>query len=106
MDPNAYSYNQDRVSNPIPKGEGNSECLLLKPTYTKCERKHYGRCLAAWTASMVVQKNGHKMRDCPMLKEKGKMQFKLFLEVQIPMLQKNTDSMHSLLKMTKRALPI
>uniref|UniRef100_M1DXR9 Gag-pol polyprotein n=1 Tax=Solanum tuberosum TaxID=4113 RepID=M1DXR9_SOLTU len=70
--PNTHGYNQERVSNPKPQGGGNSEYLLLKPTCNKCGRKHYGRFLTDKDGCYGFGNAGHKIREFPILKEKGR----------------------------------
>ncbi|XP_049394627.1 uncharacterized protein LOC125858888 [Solanum stenotomum] len=60
--------NQKRVSKPKPQRWSNSESVLLKPT---CSRKHYGECLAKKDGCYGCGNEGHKMRDCPILRARG-----------------------------------
>ncbi|WMV09457.1 hypothetical protein MTR67_002842 [Solanum verrucosum] len=69
VSPNTHGYNQEMASNPKPQRGSSSESSLLKPTCTKCGKKHYGRCLAGKNG---CGNDGHKMRDCPILRAKGR----------------------------------
>ncbi|XP_049358595.1 uncharacterized protein LOC125823240 [Solanum verrucosum] len=51
------------------KGSGSP---LPMTTCSKCGRSHYGKCLASMDGSYRFVKSGHKMRDCLVLKTKGR----------------------------------
>ncbi|XP_049349343.1 uncharacterized protein LOC125813907 [Solanum verrucosum] len=68
----APRVNKDRVSNPKLQ-EGNSGCsYVARPNCAKCGRKHDGKCLVGTDGCFSCGKIGHKIRDCPMLKVKGR----------------------------------
>ncbi|XP_049372500.1 uncharacterized protein LOC125837413 [Solanum verrucosum] len=60
--PNTSKFNQEK----------GGESSLPKPNCTKCGRNHHSRCLAGMDGCYGCGKSGHKMRDCPMLKAKGR----------------------------------
>ncbi|XP_049372827.1 uncharacterized protein LOC125837798 [Solanum verrucosum] len=57
-------FNKDRVSNPKPQ-EGNGGGSSLS-SYSKCGRKHKGKCLAGSNACFGCGKMDQKIRDCPL----------------------------------------
>jgi len=57
------------MSNPRPQ-RISSESLL--PTCARCGRRHEGRCVAGTEGCFSCGESGHKIRDCPMIKAKGK----------------------------------
>ncbi|TMX04879.1 hypothetical protein EJD97_004154 [Solanum chilense] len=44
----------------------------VKPTCAKCGKKHYGECLLGTRICFGCGKEGHKVRDCPMVASKGR----------------------------------
>ncbi|XP_049357009.1 uncharacterized protein LOC125821644 [Solanum verrucosum] len=68
----APRVNKDRVCNPNPLGENNGCSYVARPNCAKCGRKHDGKCLVSSDGCYGYGKSGHKMRDCPMLKVKGR----------------------------------
>ncbi|XP_049360972.1 uncharacterized protein LOC125825702 [Solanum verrucosum] len=63
-------FNKDRLSNPNPQGGNGNESSLPILTCAKGGRKREGKCLAGMNGCFVCGKNGHKMRDCPILAAK------------------------------------
>ncbi|WMV50128.1 hypothetical protein MTR67_043513 [Solanum verrucosum] len=70
-------YNQDssmvsndRVSNPKPQRGNGGGSTFERPT--TCGKQHLGKCLAGTDGCFGCGSKGHKMRDCPTLKAKGK----------------------------------
>ncbi|WMV57929.1 hypothetical protein MTR67_051314 [Solanum verrucosum] len=63
-------FNKDRVSNPKPLGGGDNRSFI--PAYTRCGKKHDGKCLADTDGCFNCGKNGHKMREFPLLATKGR----------------------------------
>ncbi|XP_049394715.1 uncharacterized protein LOC125859005 [Solanum stenotomum] len=75
-------------------------------THSRCGRKHEGKCLADTDGCFGCGKNGHKMKDCPKLAAKGREVNKLCLVVRGLVSQRKTDSMHFILVVNKRVLPM
>ncbi|WMV41824.1 hypothetical protein MTR67_035209 [Solanum verrucosum] len=63
---------EERVSNHKPRRRRDSKSLLPKPTYARCVKRHEGICLARTEGYYGCGENGHKMRDCPVLKAQGR----------------------------------
>ncbi|KAH0661387.1 hypothetical protein KY284_026318 [Solanum tuberosum] len=63
---------QDRVSDPKPQEGNGSGSLLSMSTCTKCVRKHDGKCLAGTDGCYGCGKSGHKIRDFPVITDKGR----------------------------------
>ncbi|WMV50090.1 hypothetical protein MTR67_043475 [Solanum verrucosum] len=65
-------YNQDSVSNPkLQRGNGGGS-TFERPSCATCGKQHLGKCLAGVDECFGCGSKGHKMRDCPTLKAKGK----------------------------------
>ncbi|XP_049394710.1 uncharacterized protein LOC125858999 [Solanum stenotomum] len=64
--------NKDRVSNPKPQGGNSGGSSMVKPTCSKCGKKHDGKCLVGTDGYYSCGKSGHMMRDCPMLRAQGR----------------------------------
>ncbi|WMV41593.1 hypothetical protein MTR67_034978 [Solanum verrucosum] len=62
--------NNERVSNPKPQG-GNHRGYLL-PTCGRYGKKHEGRCLIDMDCCLCCGETSHKMRDCLIIKAKGR----------------------------------
>ncbi|XP_049362573.1 uncharacterized protein LOC125827304 [Solanum verrucosum] len=65
-------FSEERVSNHKPRRRRDSKSLLPKPTYARCVKRHEGICLARTEGYYGCGENGHKMRDCPVLKAQGR----------------------------------
>uniref|UniRef100_M1D9X3 Gag-pol protein n=1 Tax=Solanum tuberosum TaxID=4113 RepID=M1D9X3_SOLTU len=66
------NFNKDRVSNPKSQGGNGSGSSLTLPSFVKCGKKHEGKCLAGTDGCFSCGKSGHKMRDFPMLMDRGR----------------------------------
>ncbi|WMV37913.1 hypothetical protein MTR67_031298 [Solanum verrucosum] len=64
----APKFNKENVSNHNPQGGDGNEYFI--PTCQKCLKSHSGKCLAGMDSSCA--KNGHKIRDYPLLATKGR----------------------------------
>lgn len=62
--------NNETMSNPKSKRENDSGSLLL--TSPRCGKKHEGKCQAGTDGCFKCRKSGHKKRDFPMIKAKGR----------------------------------
>ena len=51
------------------KGGGSQK---VKPTCAKCGKKHYGECLLGTGSFFGCGKEGHKVRDSPMIASRGR----------------------------------
>ncbi|XP_049399690.1 uncharacterized protein LOC125863705 [Solanum stenotomum] len=65
-------YAPSLAANPRFDQDKGSGSPLPKTTCSKCGRSHYGKCLAGMDGSYRCVKSGHKMRDCLVLKTKGR----------------------------------
>ncbi|WMV58487.1 hypothetical protein MTR67_051872 [Solanum verrucosum] len=68
----APRVNKDMVSNPNPQGCNSCGSYVSRPNCAKCGRKHDGKCLVGPKWCYGCGKSVHKMRDCLMLKVKGR----------------------------------
>ncbi|XP_049364533.1 uncharacterized protein LOC125829339 [Solanum verrucosum] len=64
--------NNDRVSNPKPQRGNGGGSTFERPRCATCGKQHLGKCLAGIDGYFGCGSKGHKMRDCPTLKVKGK----------------------------------
>lgn len=64
--------NNDRVSNPKPQRGNVGGSTFERPRCATCGKQHLGKCLAGTDGCFGCGSKGHKMRDCPTLKAKGK----------------------------------
>ncbi|KAH0644862.1 hypothetical protein KY284_032746 [Solanum tuberosum] len=62
---------EGNLSNAKSDGQGR-QGFKQRPNCGKCGRKHEGKCLVGSDGCYGCGKSGHKMRDCPMLKVKGR----------------------------------
>ena len=53
----------------VGKGSGSKDG---KPTCVNCGKKHYGKCLLGTGSCFCCGKEGHKVRDCPMIASRGR----------------------------------
>ena len=44
----------------------------IKPTFAICGKKHYDECLLGTERCFGCGKEGHKVRDCPMIASRGR----------------------------------
>uniref|UniRef100_M1DF71 Gag-pol polyprotein n=1 Tax=Solanum tuberosum TaxID=4113 RepID=M1DF71_SOLTU len=63
---------KDRVSNPKSQGGNSGGSYVARPNCAKCGRKHEGKCLVGSDGCYSCGKSGLKIRDCPVLKVKGR----------------------------------
>ncbi|XP_049356979.1 uncharacterized protein LOC125821604 [Solanum verrucosum] len=66
---NAPNYKEERVSNPKPPGISDES---LWPTCARSGNRHEGRCLAGKKGCSSYGESGHKMRNFPKAKAKGR----------------------------------
>lgn len=62
---NAPKYEDDRAATPRSQGKG-SESLC--PTYSRCGKRHKGKCLTCSDGCYGCGESGHLMKDCPKAK--------------------------------------
>ncbi|XP_069152784.1 uncharacterized protein [Solanum lycopersicum] len=74
--PKKRSYHQDssmgnkhRVPNNNSQGNGHT---FERTWCTSCGKQHMGRCLTGMDGCFACRNKGHKMRDCPNIKSRGK----------------------------------
>ena len=53
----------------LEKGGGSQN---VKPTRVTCGKKHYGECLLGVGSCYGCGKEGHKVRNCPMIASRGR----------------------------------
>nr|XP_010318550.1 uncharacterized protein LOC104646542 [Solanum lycopersicum] len=70
--PNLPKDSKDRVCNPWSQMGRNGNSPSEKPTCTKCGNKHRGECLVGTYNCFECGKSGHKVRECPVLKDRGR----------------------------------
>ena len=70
QDPSKFiKASDDKVHNlNTKKGKGTSS-PTEKPTCGKCGKKHYGNCLKGMDNFFGCGKTGHKVRDCPNVRD-------------------------------------
>ncbi|XP_049406160.1 uncharacterized protein LOC125869763 [Solanum stenotomum] len=62
---NAPKYKDERVSTPWPQGKGS---VSLRPTCSRCGKRHEGKCLAGRDGFDGCGDSGHMKKDCPKAK--------------------------------------
>ena len=63
---------QDEPSAPKVKLDKGSGSQNGKPTCVSCGKKHYGKCLVGIDNFFCCGKDGHKVKDCPTIADRGK----------------------------------
>jgi len=66
---NASKYKEDKVSNPKPQGISSES---IWPTCARCGKRYEGRCLAGIEGCFSYGESGHKTRNYPKEKAKGR----------------------------------
>ena len=66
-----------------------------KPTCATCGKKHYGKCLISTMIFFGCGKDGHKVRDFPMIAARGKKVSNFHLVFPVMMIQGRIAYMHS-----------